>query len=433
MSKIREMLADQNQFIFLDGAMGTMLVRAGLEVSIKPEEMNMKHADIVGGIAGQYAAAGSNIVYANTFVANRHKLKDSEYTVEEVVMAAVQAARNAVPEDTMVALDIGPIGLLVEPTGDLPFEDAVDIFKEMVDAGVKAGCDLVVYETMSDLNELRAGVIAAKENSDLPIFCTMSFEKSGRTYTGCSPEAMAAVLDGLGVDAFGINCSLGPVEILPFAKTLASVTNTPIIIKANAGMPDPVKGTYDITPEEFGGYMKDYAALGIRIMGGCCGTQPSYIEQIKAQAPGSFAPHVEVKRVPMAGIATRISEIDEQMIADSIIEPDEDYREAVQEASAEDLQDCLLDLEDDGADFLMIDVTGAADEVALMKEIVSMMQPMSMTPFLFRSNDPAVIEAALRPYQGKAVVVTDPSALDTVKPVADKYGAVLYAQGIVSY
>ncbi len=420
------MLEDTSQFIYLDGAMGTMLQNAGLNVSIKPEEMNMKHGDIVGGIAQQYAQAGSDIVYANTFVANRHKLKDSEYSVEEVIFAAVEAARNATKEqESLVALDIGPIGLLVEPTGDLAFEEAVDIFKEMVVAGVKAGCDLVVFETMSDLNELRAGVLAAKENSNLPIFCTMSFEKSGRTYTGCSLEAMVAMLDGLKVDAFGINCSLGPVEILPFAKKLTSLTNTPIIIKANAGMPDPIEGTYSITPEEFGSYMKEYAALGIRILGGCCGTSPEYIKQIKIQAPASFAPAPQVETLVMAGTPTRMEEVDLEGLRDSLVDLDDDYKEAVADASAEDLQDCLLDLEDEGNDFLLIDVTGAPDEPALMKEIVTLMQPMAMTPFVFRSASPQVIEAALRPYQGKAVVVTSQQHLEEIRPIAEKYGALL--------
>ncbi|SDB29683.1 homocysteine S-methyltransferase family protein [Eubacterium oxidoreducens] len=436
MCNLREMLQDPNRVIVLDGAMGTMLERAGLDVYQRPEEINMKHADVVSEITAQYVAAGSDIVYANTFQVNRHRLKDSAYTVEEVIFAAVSAAKTAVAAtDTKIALDIGPIGLLVEPTGELRFEDAVDIFKEIVEAGVKAGCDLVVFETMSDLNELRAGVIAAKENSNLPIFATMTFEKSERTYTGCSLEAMVAVMDGLGVDALGINCSKGPMEILPLAQKLVQITDTPIIVKANAGLPDPVKGTYSIAAEEFGKYMKEYAALGIRIIGGCCGTQPSYIEEIKKQAKKAFVKHGAKRDMILAGLATSMTEVDETLLKESLIEPDEDYIKTVKTGEVEEVAECLMKMEDKGEEFIFCDVTGAPDEVVLMKEVVKKVQSMSNTPFIFRSNDADVIEAALRPYQGRAVVMTDLNAVKAVKPIAEKYGAILYTdeQGIVSY
>lgn len=237
-------------FLFLDGAMGTMLQKAGLKLGERPEAICIEKPEIITDIHRQYVEAGSRIVYANTFGANRHKLEGTGLGVDKVIEAAVKCAKKAVEgTDAMVALDIGPIGELLEPSGTLSFESAYDIFKEMVVIGEKAGCDIIVFETMTDLYEVKAGLLAAKENTSLPIICTMTFEENGRTFTGCSVEAMAAVLEGLGADGVGINCSLGPDEILPIAKRLAMATTLPVVVKANAGLPDPITNTYDITAD----------------------------------------------------------------------------------------------------------------------------------------------------------------------------------------
>ena len=248
MMSFREML-ENKEFIFLDGAMGTMLQAKGMKMGAIPELLNLEKPEWIVDIHKQYIAAGANVIYANTFGANAYKLKGCGHSVTEVIQAGVQNARKACEgTDTLVALDIGPIGQLLEPTGTLTFEEAYEIYKEQLLAGKDA--DLVVFETQTDLYELKAAVLAAKENTTLPVACSMTFEKNHRTFTGCGISNMALTLDGLGVDAMGINCSLGPVDLYPVVEELAKLTNTPILVKPNAGLPDPVTNTYDISPEE---------------------------------------------------------------------------------------------------------------------------------------------------------------------------------------
>ena len=251
---------ENNKIIFLDGAMGTMLQAAGLKMGAAPESMNLTAPEVVIGIHRQYIAAGSDVIYTNTFGANRHKLARTEYSVSEIISAGVDCARKAAEgTSTKVALDIGPIGQMIEPYGTMKFEEAYDVFREMIEVGAAAGADLVAIETMTDLYEVKAAVLAARETCDLPVIVTMSFESSGRTFTGCSPEAMAAVLAGLGVDAMGVNCSLGPVELRPIVERLASCTDIPLVVKANAGLPDPETGAYHITAEAFAREMVGFA------------------------------------------------------------------------------------------------------------------------------------------------------------------------------
>ena len=224
----------KNDFIFLDGAMGTMLQAKGLQLGGIPELININNPEWIMDIHQSYIKSGANIIYTNTFGANRYKLVGSGYSVEEIISKAVEIARaSSKGTDTLVALDLGPIGQLLEPTGSLKFEEAYEIFKEQIIAG--KGADIIVLETMTDLYEVKAAVLAAKENSSLPIICTMTFEENGRTFTGCSVSAMALTLGGLGVDAVGVNCSLGPKELFPIVKELSEWTNLPIVIKPNAG------------------------------------------------------------------------------------------------------------------------------------------------------------------------------------------------------
>ena len=237
-----------NEFIFLDGGMGTMLQAAGLPVGMMPELWNLTAPEKVTAVHRQYVEAGSQIVYTNTFGANRLKLGEKA-GVDEVVSAAVRAAKAATAgTNARVALDVGPLGQLLEPLGTLTFEEAYDIFREIVAAGEKAGADLVVIETESDLYEVKAAVLAAKEHTDLPVWVTMTFEATGRTFLGVSVGAMALTLDGLGVDALGFNCSLGPKQLMPMVEELRRWTDLPLILKPNAGLPDPETGAYTITP-----------------------------------------------------------------------------------------------------------------------------------------------------------------------------------------
>ncbi len=238
-------LIKENDFIIFDGAMGTQLQAKGLKTGECPEVLSITHPEIVRDIHKSYIDAGSMVVYSNTFGANSYKLAESGYTVEEVVKASVKVAKEATAgTSALAALDIGPIGQLMEPTGSMSFDQAYEIYKEVILAGADA--DLIVFETMTDLAELKAGVLAAKENSSKPIVCTMTFEENMRTFTGCSVSSMALTLEGLGVDAMGVNCSLGPVQLRGVVEELTKWTTLPIIVKPNAGLPDPATGKYDL-------------------------------------------------------------------------------------------------------------------------------------------------------------------------------------------
>ena len=267
----------KNRSVFLDGGLGTVLQDKKLRPGENPQLLNLTDPQLITGIHEMYYAAGSDIVLTNTFGANRLKLP-GDVSVESIVKAGVDCAKAAAAEfeNKFVALDIGPLGQLLEPMGTLSFDEAYEMFKEQITVGAECGADVIYIETMTDLQEARAAVLAAKENSCLPVFCTMSFEQDMRTFTGCPISAMALTLTGLGCDAIGINCSLGPVEMLPMAEELTKWTNLPIIIKPNAGLPQLIDGKsrYSITVEQFCEAMAKIADLGVSLLGGCCGTTP---------------------------------------------------------------------------------------------------------------------------------------------------------------
>ena len=276
----------QSNTILLDGGMGTMLQAAGLKLGARPEELNITDPALIEGIHGQYAAAGSRIVNANTFGASAHKLAGSAYTLEQVITAGIENCKRAcAPYGALTALDVGPLGELLEPSGTLAFEDAVAEYARIVKAGEAAGADLIFFETYTDLYELKAALLAAKENTHLPILASMSFEAGGRTFTGCTVESFAATARGLGADAVGINCSLGPKEIFPMAKRLAEAVpgNFPVFVKPNAGLPRADGSGYDITPQLFALQMKPYRELHLFAAGGCCGTTPAHIAALRAE------------------------------------------------------------------------------------------------------------------------------------------------------
>ena len=266
--------------------MGTMLQKMGMEPGAVPELLNFTRPDWIKSIHRAYLDAGSQIIYANTFGANRHKLSRTDKSPAEVITAAVKLAKEAAQgTSALVGLDVGPIGELLEPLGTLTFESAYDIFAEMMEAGAKAGADLVAIETMTDLYEAKAALLAAKEKTALPVYVTMSFEASGRTFTGCTAASMAHTLEGLGADAIGVNCSLGPKELLPLVQELRHHTTLPLIAKPNAGLPDPEDGHYDLPPEEFAAAMVSIIQAGATMVGGCCGTDERYIAALKQALP----------------------------------------------------------------------------------------------------------------------------------------------------
>ena len=267
-------------FVFFDGGMGTQLQANGLKAGDCPEQWNISNPDIITKIHRTYFEAGANIATTNTFGANPLKIDNTE----EVIFKAVENARNAIyAQNQYVALDIGPTGKLLKPLGDLDFEDAYKAFAASACAGERAGCDLVIIETMNDPYELKAAVLAAKENTKLPVFATFVLDERGKTVTGCDIQAMVALLEGLGVDALGVNCSLGAEEIEKFVPQLIESSSLPVIVNPNAGMPCIIDGKtcYNSTPEKFAVSVKNMAKMGVRIVGGCCGTTPKHIEAVK--------------------------------------------------------------------------------------------------------------------------------------------------------
>ena len=288
---------DRRRFVFLDGGMGTQLQQRGLQPGQKPELAALEMPDVLTAIHRDYTAAGADILLANTFGANAKKLAGCGRSVEEVVSASIACARRAGQETSaLVALDIGPLGELLAPAGTLAFEDAYEEFAQVIRAGAAAGADLVFLETMTDLYELKAAILAAKENCNLPVFTSMSFESRGRTFTGCTVESYAVTAAGLGADAIGINCSLGPAEILPFAQRLCRSVpaGLPVFVKPNAGLPNP-DGSYNLDANGFAEQMREYAATGISMVGGCCGTTPEYIAKLKE----TFNPLTPAQKIPI--------------------------------------------------------------------------------------------------------------------------------------
>lgn len=411
--------------VLLDGAMGTMLQNAGLEAGAAPELLNIDKPELIEDIHRKYVEAGSQIVYANTFGANRYKLKNN--SVKEIISAGISIAKKACGKKALVALDIGPIGQLLEPSGTMTFEEAYDIFKEQIIAGESA--DVIVFETMTDLYELKAAVLAAKENSRQPIVCTMTFEENRRTFTGCCVSSMALLLNGLGVDAVGINCSLGPSQLIPICKELLEWTDMPVVLKPNAGLPDPVTGKYDVSPEEFAEQMKYAASCGVKIFGGCCGTTPEYISALKKVLDGT-----EVRRrkaLPRSAVCTpsRTVVIDRPRIIGERINPTGKklFKEALRNNDTGYILNQAIEQIRAGADILDVNVgLPEIDEKAMMIKAVKEIQSVTDAPLQIDSTIPEVLEAALRIYNGKPIVNSvngEESSLETVLPLVKKYGA----------
>lgn len=407
-----------------------MLQQSGLEPGASPDLMSLTDPELITSIHKKYIDAGSDVVCANTFGANRFKLQDCGYRLEEVIDSAVKAAKAACQKDTLVALDVGPLGELLEPMGTLTFEDAYDAFAQVMKQGADSGADLIMIETMTDLYEVKAAVLAAKEKTDLPVLVSMTFEESGRTFTGTSIECMVTTLEGLGVDAVGINCSLGPVEIFPLAEKMCAMTELPVFVKPNAGLPDPRTGSYDIGPEEFALAMKEYQKLGISMAGGCCGTTPEYIAKMKE----SFAGQEEAKQVKKADVsmvcsACRAVAIDHVAVIGERINPtgkkrlkqaliDEDYDYILSQA---------VEQVDAGAQILDVNVgVPDIDDVKVLPMVVKQIQAVTDLPLQIDSSNPRAIEAALRVYNGKAIVNSvngEEKVMEAILPIVKKYGA----------
>jgi len=417
-------------FTLLDGAMGTLLQQNGLTPGMQPEEMNLTAGEAVTAIHRTYVEAGSRIVYTNTFGANARKLAPTGLSPEQVIPAAVRLAKAATKgTDALVALDIGPLGELLEPMGTLTFEEAYALFAQMAKAGAEAGADLAVIETMTDLYEAKAALLAVKENTALPVLVTMSFEATGRTFTGCTLASMAHTLEGLGADAIGINCSLGPVQAAPFIRELARHTSLPLIAKPNAGLPDPADGSYDLTPAQYAQAMLSCAEAGATLLGGCCGTSPDYLRALRdvlvdqqpvdrTNTKSSFVAS-PTRPLPIDGvrvIGERINPTGKKRLKQALLEDDLDY-----------IASLAVEQMDAGADLLDVNVgLPGVDEVSMLPRVVKKLQSVVPLPLQLDTTNPAALEAALRVYNGKAAVNSvngSEESLATVLPIVKKYGA----------
>ena len=422
--------------LLVDGAMGTMLQKAGLKSGEKPEVFGMQHPDVVRDIHRSYIEAGSRVIYANTFGVNSRKYADVPYSVQDVIAANIAVAKEAAgafpDRNVKTALDVGPIGELLEPLGTLSFEEAFECFREVVCAGAKAGADLVVFETMTDLNEVRAAVLAAKENTSLPVWVTMTFEKSGKTFAGTDPEAMALTLDALGVDAVGVNCSLGPKDLLPVVEKIRSRTKLPVIVKPNAGLPDPRSGLYAMTPQRFAEEMSVYPDMGIHIMGGCCGTRPSFIEALRSMWENRTASGKEDSAPVKNGICSggRVVDLDGKVhVIGERINPTgkKRFQQALRDHDMNYIMKCAIEQADAGAEILDINVgLPGIDEAALMRDVVRAVQSVTDLPLQIDSTKPEVIEAGLRAAVGRAIVNSvnaDEETCRKILPLVRKYGS----------
>ena len=432
-------LFKQSNTILLDGGMGTMLQAAGLKLGARPEELNITDPALIEGIHAQYAAAGSRIVNANTFGASAHKLAGSAYTLEQIITAGIENCKRAcAPYGALTALDVGPLGELLEPSGTLAFEDAVAEYARIVKAGEAAGADLIFFETYTDLYELKAALLAAKENTHLPILASMSFEAGGRTFTGCTVESFAATARGLGADAVGINCSLGPKEIFPMAKRLAEAVpgNFPVFVKPNAGLPRADGSGYDITPQLFALQMKPYRELHLFAAGGCCGTTPEFIKLLN----GTFAgctPGRPAHRMPSV-LCTPVDTVtvDGITVVGERINPTgkKRFQQALREGDMNYVLEQAVSQAEAGAQILDVNVGApGVDEPVLMEQVVKALQSVTSLPLQLDSSNVEALARGLRVYNGKPIVNStngEPEKLAAILPLCKKYGAAIVGLAI---
>ncbi|MBQ2880039.1 MAG: homocysteine S-methyltransferase family protein, partial [Anaerotignum sp.] len=403
----------KKNIVYLDGGMGTLLQENGLMPGEFPERWNISHPDVITKIHKDYFDAGSNVVNTNTFGANCLKFDDCE--LEDVIKAAIdnaKAARNTskAPQEKFIALDIGPTGKLLKPYGDFDFEECVAVFAETVKLGVKYGADAIFIETMNDSYETKAALLAAKENSDLPVLVSNAYSEDGKLMTGASPAAMVAMLEGMGADAIGVNCSLGPKALSPIVEQYLEKASVPVLLKPNAGLPRDVDGktVFDVLPDEFSDDVAELVKKGVRIVGGCCGTTPDYIRETVAKTTGveilpvtkkhitcvsSYTHAVEFGASPIL-IGERINPTGKKRFKQALVENDIDY--ILNEGLAQ---------QEKGVHILDVNVgLPEIDEVEMLKKVSFELQAIIDLPLQIDTTDVVAMEQALRRYNGKAMI-----------------------------
>ncbi|MDT2428261.1 homocysteine S-methyltransferase family protein [Enterococcus avium] len=419
----------ENRLLF-DGAMGTMLQKMGLPVGMEPEYFNLSHPETITQIHQEYVAAGADVITANTFQANQVKLKQTE--LPEIIEAAINLARAAQPK--YVAYDMGPIGQLMAPMGTLSFDQAYEMFREQAVLAEKAGADLVVIETMSDLLETKAAILAIKENTSLPIFCTMTFQEDGRTFVGTDPLTAVLTLQSLGIEAVGVNCSLGPNELLPIVDEILTYANIPVMVQANAGLPEMKDGQtfYPLTVDDYGLAVEKMLKSGVRIVGGCCGTNPDFIQKIRQLIddipPVALTPQ-KVTAVTSGSqtivlneglhlIGERINPTGKKRLKEALRKKDISYilKEGLKQIEA-------------GADILDVNVgLPEIDEAEMMQKVVQELQGIVTAPLQIDSSSITAIEAGARHYNGRPLINSVNGKEESMREIfliAKKYGAVV--------
>ena len=432
---IRERLG--KELLFLDGGMGTLLQAEGLAPGELPETWNIEHPEKVEAIHRRYYEAGRDVVLANTFGANVCKFHDDRYTVEEVIRAGIANAKRAgeqIGKETYVALDMGPTGKLLKPMGDLDFDDAYEAFAEAVRYGEKYGADLIHIETMSDTYEVKAAILAAKENSSLPVFVTMIFDERGKLLTGGDVPSVVAMLEGLRVDALGLNCGLGPKQMLPILNDLRRYTSLPIIVKPNAGLPKQKNGEtyYDVEPDEFARIMQEVVKEGACVIGGCCGTTPEHIKKLVEECKDLPLREIEKKH------DTIVSSYGQAVILDDMpriigerINPTgkKKFKEALKNEDMDYILKEAITQQDKGAHILDVNVgLPDIDEVAMMEKVVKELQSVTSLPLQIDTVDGKAMERAMRIYNGKPMINSvngKQVSMDEVFPLVRKYGGVV--------
>ncbi|MEG0180269.1 MAG: homocysteine S-methyltransferase family protein [Peptostreptococcaceae bacterium] len=432
--KINEYLKD-NILIF-DGAMGTMLQNEGLSIGENPEIFGIKNQDKLLKIHKKYLEAGCNVLTTNTFGCNELKISKLGYDVEEIIENAISVARKAIEEcdknkPRFVALDIGPIGEMLEPMGTLSFDKAYEIFKRQAIQGEKSGADLIIIETMMDLYEAKAAVLAVKENTNLPVICTMTFDENGRSFTGCLPESMVATIEGLGVDALGVNCSLGPKQLLPIVKIITEIASIPVIVQANAGLPviENNQTVYKMTAKEFFQGAKNFVDAGVSIIGGCCGTNENFIKEICDNMELLQKKEPNKKEKTLVCSPSKCINIDGPTIVGERLNPT--GRKPLIEAYTSGNNDFVINLAleqiKEGSQILNVNVgVPELDEEKAMPRVIKGIQEVVDTPLQIDSSNSKALEQGLRYYNGRTIVNSvngKEESLSTVLPLVKKYGA----------
>lgn len=424
--------------IYFDGGMGSLLQERGLKSGELPETWNLTHPDVIENIHLEYLNAGVDIISANTFGVNGLKYKKKEnYSVQEIVEAAISIAKRAIEKagHGYVGLDLGPTGKLLKPYGTLEFEDACNLYKEVVCAGTKAGADLIIIETMGDSYELKAAVLAAKEECDLPVFATVTLDEKGKMLTGGDVESVTALLEGLGVDVIGLNCGLGPEQLLPIVEKMAQIASTPILVSPNAGLPrsDNGKTVYDIDVNRFAGAMKEIAGYA-SIMGGCCGTTPEYMkEMIEKCNEIPIRPVTRKCRTVISSYARTVVFGDRPILIGERINPTGKprFKEALKACDLSYIQNIAVAQQESGADVLDVNVgLPGIDETLMMAEVIRELQSVTDLPLQIDTSNIEAMEHAMRIYNGKPLINSingKTDVMDAVFPLVKKYGGVVVA------